>query len=51
MRVRGLSDYIVSPERDGSDEKCLYAGSRGFLTADLESQQAEMLALSQEGRP
>ena len=48
VRIRGLSDYIVSPERAGSGEKCLYAGSRGFLTADLESQQAEMLALSQE---
>ena len=48
VRVRGLSDYIVAPEREGSDEKCVYAGARGFLSADLQSQQAEMLALSQE---
>lgn len=47
-RVRGLVDYIAAPERAGSDEKCVYAGARGFLSADLESQEAEMLALAQE---
>ncbi|MDQ2764049.1 MAG: relaxase/mobilization nuclease domain-containing protein [Pseudomonadota bacterium] len=47
-RVRGLVDYIAAPERAGSDEKCVYAGARGFLSSDLESQKAEMLALSQE---
>ncbi len=47
-RVRGLADYIAAPERAGSDEKCVYVGARGFLSTDLESQKAEMLALSQE---
>jgi hypothetical protein len=31
-RIQGLARYIVAPEREGSDEKCLYAGARGFLT-------------------
>lgn len=47
-RVRGLADYIAAPERAGSDEKCIHAGARGFLSSDLESQKAEMLALAQE---
>lgn len=47
-RVRGLVEYIAVPERAGSDEKCVYAGARGFLSTDLESQKAEMLALAQE---
>ncbi|WP_083638074.1 TraI/MobA(P) family conjugative relaxase [Caballeronia sordidicola] len=48
MRVNGLADYIASPEKSNADEKCVYQGSRGFLTDGLEAQKAEMLALAQE---
>lgn len=47
-RIGRLTAYIVNPEREHTQEKCLYAGARGFLCDDLPSQQAEMLALSQE---
>ncbi|HXI19207.1 MAG TPA: TraI/MobA(P) family conjugative relaxase, partial [Chloroflexota bacterium] len=43
-----LTDYIVSPELENSSEKCIHAGARGFICDDFQSQQAEMLALSQE---
>ena len=48
VRVGRLADYIVSPERENSNEKCIYAGARGFICDDHQSQKAEMLALSQE---
>jgi hypothetical protein len=48
MRVNGLADYIASPEKSNAEEKCVYQGSRGFLTDGLEAQKAEMLALAQE---
>lgn len=48
MRVSRLVDYIVDPEHENSNEKCLYAGARGFISDDYEAQKAEMLALSQE---
>jgi hypothetical protein len=48
MRVNGLADYIASPEKLNSEEKCVYQGSRGFLTESFEAQKAEMLALAQE---
>lgn len=47
-RVNGLADYIVSPEKSNTEEKCVYQGSRGFLTESFEAQKAEMLALAQE---
>lgn len=47
-RVGRLIDYVRAPEQENSDEKCLYAGARGFLSDDREAQKAEMLALSQE---
>ncbi|MYM21470.1 relaxase/mobilization nuclease domain-containing protein [Duganella sp. FT135W] len=47
-RVGRLMDYICAPEQEISNEKCLYAGARGFLSDDHEAQKAEMLALSQE---
>lgn len=47
-RVGRLADYIVSPERENSNEKCIHAGARGFICDDHHSQKAEMLALSQE---
>ena len=47
-RISGLADYIASPEKLNADEKCVYQGSRGFLTEWFEAQKAEMLALAQE---
>jgi hypothetical protein len=46
--VRRLTDYIRDPTQQG--EKVLYAGSRGFLTQEHRSQQAEMIALAAEAR-
>jgi hypothetical protein len=47
-RVGKLADYILSPESENSNEKCIYSGARGFICDDYPSQKAEMLALSQE---
>ncbi len=47
-RIGGLLDYILNPESKNENEKCVYAGSRGFLTDTPNGQKAEMLALSQE---
>lgn len=47
-RIGGLLDYILNPESQNANEKCVYSGSRGFLTDTPNSQKAEMLALSQE---
>ena len=44
--VRRLTDYIRDPSEQG--EKVLYSGSRGFLTDEHRSQQAEMIALAEE---
>ncbi len=44
-RVQGLIDYITAPQNTHRDEKCLYSGTIGFITTDLESQKAEMTAL------
>ena len=47
-RVEGLANYIVSPEKENGTEKCVYSGTRGFLTDEFPSQKAEMVALSEE---
>lgn len=47
-RVGKLADYILSPESENSNEKCIYSGARGLICDDYPSQKAEMLALSQE---
>lgn len=47
-RIGALVDYILTPERDNSSEKCIYDGARGFICDDRQSQKAEMLALAQE---
>ncbi|MEI6420588.1 MAG: TraI/MobA(P) family conjugative relaxase [Lentisphaerota bacterium] len=47
-RIGGLLDYILNPENKNANEKCVYSGSRNFLTDTSKSQKAEMLALSQE---
>ena len=48
VRISRLTDYIREPERENSQEKCIYAGARGFITDEPQSQTAEMIALSQE---
>lgn len=48
IRVEKLADYIVSPEKDGGTEKCVYSGTRGFLTDEFSAQKLEMIALSEE---
>jgi hypothetical protein len=48
VRCGKLLDYILNPENENSNEKCVYSGSRGFLTDNPQSQKAEMVALSQE---
>jgi hypothetical protein len=47
-RIGGLLDYILNPESQNANEKCVYSRARGFLTDTPQSQKAEMLALSQE---
>lgn len=47
-RIGGLLDYILNPQNQNANEKCVYSGSCGFLTGTPNSQKAEMLALSQE---
>jgi hypothetical protein len=43
-RITDLSSYITSA---GHDEKCLASGFDGFMTDDLASRQAEMIALAE----
>ena len=47
-RVQGLAQYIAEPERENATEKCIYFGARGFLSKNLPSQIAEMIALADE---
>lgn len=47
-RVSNLADYIRDAARQGSTEKTVYAGARGFLAETPDGQTAEMLALAQE---
>ena len=46
--IEGLANYIVSPEKENGTEKCVYSGSRGFLTDEFPSRKAEMIALAEE---
>ena len=46
--IEGLANYIVSPEKKNGTEKCVYSGSRGFLTDEFSSRKAEMIALAEE---
>ncbi|URR10764.1 TraI/MobA(P) family conjugative relaxase [Enterobacter roggenkampii] len=48
VRISRLTGYIREPERENSQEKCIHAGARGFITDEPQSQTAEMIALSQE---
>ena len=48
QRIGQLTSYVRSPESESPQEKCLYAGARGFMMDDPKSQTAEMIALAQE---
>lgn len=48
VRISRLTDYIREPARENAQEKCIYAGARGFITDEPRSQTVEMIALSQE---
>ncbi|MCA0401987.1 MAG: relaxase/mobilization nuclease domain-containing protein [Proteobacteria bacterium] len=41
-----MTNYIVRPELTDPAEKCLHAGARGFICADLRDQQNEMIGLA-----
>ncbi len=47
-RVKWLANYIVSPEKENGTEKCVYSGTRGFLSDKFFAQKAEMTALAEE---
>ena len=47
-RATGLAEYITNPELSNSQEKCIYSEAVNFISSDLKSQTAEMIALSQE---
>jgi len=46
-RIGDLTEYIREPENEDKNEKCIYAGSRGFVTDEPHSQTAEMIALAE----
>lgn len=45
-RIARLLEYVREPASANSDEKCIYAGARGFITDLPDSQTLEMIALS-----
>jgi len=47
-RVQVLAHYIAQPQTINANEKCVYLGTREFLSQHFESQVAEMLALASE---
>ena len=47
-RAAGLAEYITEPELTNKNEKCIYSEAVNFISTDLKSQTAEMIALSQE---
>ena len=48
VRIGSLAAYIRAPESESSTEKCVYYGTRGFLTETPKAQAAEMLALAED---
>lgn len=48
VRIAALTNYIRAPETANANEKCVYAGARGFITDTPQSQTAEMIALAQD---
>ena len=47
-RASGLAEYITQPELTNKIEKCISSEAVNFISTDLKSQTAEMVALSQE---
>ena len=47
-RAFGLAEYITEPQLSNEMEKCIYSEAVNFISTDLKSQAAEMVALSQE---
>ncbi len=47
-RAGGLAEYITQPELTNKIEKCISSEAVNFISTDLKSQTAEMIALSQE---
>lgn len=47
-RAGGLTEYITQPELTNKREKCISSEAVNFISTDLKSQTAEMVALSQE---
>lgn len=50
VRISRLAAYIRDPSAEDGDEKCTYAGTRGFITDDWHSQVMEMIAVSEQAR-
>jgi hypothetical protein len=48
VRIRRLTSYVLEPAREDRQEKCVYHGSRNFITDEVVSQKAEMAALAQD---
>ena len=48
VRIERLASYIRAPEGESETEKCVYEGSRGFLTTTASGHVAEMTALAQD---
>ena len=48
VRIKNLCAYILDPGRTNVDEKCVYAGARGFVCDNFQSQVGEMVALSSD---
>jgi len=48
VRIGRLAAYIRAPGSESSTEKCVYYGTRGFVTETPEGHVAEMLALAQD---
>ena len=48
VRIDRLASYIRAPEGESETEKCVYDGSRGFLTTTASGHVAEMTALAQD---
>lgn len=47
-RAAGLANYIVAPEKESGQEKCIHHEADNFLTSTHGAQVAEMIALSEE---
>lgn len=49
-RTRNLANYITTPELANGQEKCVWSGSKGFLSNTHEGRIAEMISLAGESK-